>query len=326
MTIDPALLAQFLKIYETGGIGRAAAELNLSQPALSKSLRRLEDRLRVRLFVRSAVGIAPTAFAHTLAKHARMVQTELRNAESAVEELRGATRGHVELGASPAVAAALLPAVSIDLWENRPGLRLSVMEGMSEALMTAVREGRLECALCTATPIPGESELVSEPLFTDRYAVLAGRGHPLAAARDVALSDLAAHPWVLGPPSAVVRGFFDNQFTAAGLAPPIPQIETMSILHIKEAVLTGRFLSFIPLGPVEGEIRRGEIQMLIPDSFRLTRTVAVVYRAGGTLSPGGHAVIESVRNAARARLAVDMLAPPSLDKPGRPRKGRAPAP
>ena len=314
MNVDAVLLRHFLRIYECGGIGRAAVDLGLSQPALSKSLRRLEDVLGVQLFLRSTSGISATEFAHVLARQARLVETELRNAVIAVRELRDATRGHAVLGASPAVAAALLPRVSVEMARVRPNLRLTVQIGMSEALVEDVRSGKLEFAVCTGPVAPGEG-LVAEPVFRDRLVVLAGAGHSLAAQRSVSIRAMADCAWILSPWSEVVRNFFDGRFKAAGVVPPVPRIESMSLDHIREAILSNLYLSFIPRGPMDQEIAAGAMRVLRPNDFQLVRTVVIIYRASRRLSPGGMAVVESMRAAARAHSQVDVLAPPSLDMP-----------
>jgi len=298
--MDSILLRSFLTVHEHGSVGRAAAELGISQPALSKTIRRLEDRLQVRLFERTPAGMQPTTAGQALARHARLIAAELRNAESEVAQLRGAATGHVAVGASPAIAAALLPGVNEALWRSRPGLRVSLTEGLPEPLIAAVREGRLDCAVCTATPPHDDSELDVVPLFRDSLAVFAGAGHPLARGRP-AMRALLDYPWVLSPHSGVVRHWFNSRFTAAALAAPRPQVETTSIEHIKGLLLQGTFLAFMPLQSVEAEVAADTIRFVRRADFDLVRVVAAVHRSRGRVSPGALAVIDAIRLVALAR-------------------------
>lgn len=298
--MDSVLLRSFLTVHEHGSVGRAAAELGISQPALSKTIRRLEDRLQVRLFERTPVGMQPTAAGQALARHARLIAAELRNAESEVAQLRGGVTGQVDIGASPAITAALMPAANQALWKSRPGLRVSVTEGLPEPLIAAVREGRLDCAVCTSTPPHDDSELDIVPLFRDTLAVFAGAGHPVARGR-VAMKALLEHPWVLSPHSGVVREWLNSRFTAAGLASPQPQVETTSIEHIKGLLLRGTFVAFMPAQSVEAELAAGRIRYVRRADFELTRVVAAVHRSRGRVSPGALAVIAALKSAALAR-------------------------
>ena len=117
--MDLHRLHHFLAVVEHGSIGRAAATLNLSQPALSNSIRRLEDNLEARLFDRGPHGVTPTVFGESLAERVRLIFHEVRNAEQELAALRGLHTGHVTIGAGPSIIAEILPAAIMNLQRKR---------------------------------------------------------------------------------------------------------------------------------------------------------------------------------------------------------------
>ena len=109
LMLESKRLKHFLTVYELGSIGQAAEKLLLTQPALSKSIRLLEDSLGVRLFERTTLGVVPTVFGKALALHAKAIEAEVRHAEAQIASLRGLAAGRVAVGVGPSVATSLMP-------------------------------------------------------------------------------------------------------------------------------------------------------------------------------------------------------------------------
>src|SRR5690606_2404672 len=103
----------------------------ISEPALSKSVRILEDMLQVRLFDRGPRGLELTTFGESLLDHSRVIVSELRRAVLDLRELQGTEVGHVYVGAGPTFSTSLLPQAVARLLVERPGLRVSVFEGFA---------------------------------------------------------------------------------------------------------------------------------------------------------------------------------------------------
>ena len=101
----PAALDYFLAVFRNRSIGKAARELRISQPALSKAIRRLEDELRVPLFVRSPAGVEPTRFAEALSRRANVINDEYQRATAEIRSLRDNPAGEASIGVGPAIAA-----------------------------------------------------------------------------------------------------------------------------------------------------------------------------------------------------------------------------
>src|SRR5579872_5452161 len=128
MAFDRRQLRAFLAVLEQGSLGRAAGQVNLSQPALSRLVQDMENRLGVRLFDRRRSGMTPTAYAEAFAPHARLLLFEMSQAVDTLDALRGLRRGVLRVGAVGAVARALLPDAVTALLAKAPDLQVELME------------------------------------------------------------------------------------------------------------------------------------------------------------------------------------------------------
>lgn len=242
--LESKRLRHFLAVFELGSIGQAADKLLLTQPALSKSLRQLEDELGVRLFDRTPLGVVPTVYGETLAMHAKAIDAGLRGATQAILRMRGAAKGVVRVGVGPSVAPNLMPMATISLHALHPGIELTVTEGLVDELIPRLRRNELDLAV-GAWPRVADPGLRVETLLEDVIEVFAGAEHPLAG-ETAALPDLLAYPWALPPANQRWRQEFDALFTAQGLEPPMPVATSNSASYLRALMRRGGYLSFLP--------------------------------------------------------------------------------
>jgi len=244
--IESRRLRQFLAVYELGSIGQAADKMLLTQPALSKSLRSLEDELGVRLFDRTPMGVVPTVFGDTLAMHAKGIEAQLRQAEAAIGALRGKAKGHVVAGIGPSVARNLMPLATISLQRLHPGIELSVVEGLVDDLVPQLRRGQIDVAI-GAWPKLADPDFSTELIIVDTLEVFARASHPLAQLADtVPLQTLLDYQWALPPGTQKWRQHFDTLFVDQGLSPPHPSVTSTSATYLKSLMQRGDYLSFLP--------------------------------------------------------------------------------
>jgi len=248
--MDTRQLRHFLAVYQHRSIGQAANALRLTQPALSKSLCRLERDLDVKLFERTPLGVVPTVFGESLALNARTITAELQQAERALAELRGGGRGRVTVGIGPSMAHNLLPEVTIHLAEVYPDVRLAVVEGLVDELLPMLRRGEIDVAI-GSWPRTLDGDLAAETLFTDTIRVLAAANHPLAR-RKAELTDLLDYPWVLPPGNQRWRQRMNESFLTWSMAPPEPCMVANCATYIRALLLRGQFLTFLPMQVVAG--------------------------------------------------------------------------
>lgn len=292
--MDVRRLQYFLAAYEHGSIGRAAVALNLTQPALSKSVHQLERELKVKLFDRTPKGLVPTVYGEALSLHARTIQSELNDAEREIALLSGAAKGEVRVGVTPSVAATLMPLAASLLHRERPGIQLTVIEGLVQSHAPALRRGELD--LVVGGWARGmDSDLTTEVVASDVATVLARAGHPLSTLSRVELSRLLEYPWALAPQTEFWLDHFDRAFVSAGLPPPSPTVVSNSASFITSMVREGDFLSYLPSLLVSRVRKVGAIVPIAAVGLTVPIDINITFRSRSALPAAVSAVIEAVR-------------------------------
>jgi len=242
--LDSRRLRHFLAVYELGSIGQAAERLLLTQPALSKSIRQLEDQLGVRLFDRTTMGVVPTVFGDSLALHAKSIEAQIRQAEASIAGMQGRARGHVRIGVGPVVAGQIMPAVALTVRRLHPELELTVTEGLVDDLIPALRRNELDVVV-GAWPRIADPSFTTEVLVTDTIRIFARAGHPLVG-KPVTLTELVEQTWVLPPATQIWRQLFEAAFFEQGLSAPQPSVTSNSAAFLKAMLVESDALSFLP--------------------------------------------------------------------------------
>lgn len=174
-------LANFIRIAELRSVSKAAANVGIAQPALSRQVRQLEEELGARLLVRQGWGVTPTPAGEALLEHARRLLAAAQAARDAVHSTAVEPAGRVTLGAPGSVAVALLPALGACLQERYPLIRPHFIDGASESLQARVLSGELDLAILYKDRV--REPIVASPLLQERLALVG----PPGAAIDPAL-------------------------------------------------------------------------------------------------------------------------------------------
>jgi DNA-binding transcriptional LysR family regulator len=292
----------FLTAVARGSLRAAAQDLGVTQPALTKAIRRLEDSLGVPLFDRKARGVAPTVYGAALLRHARDVKATLGAAREEVEALRSGGAGLVKIGAGPSWQEMILPGAITDLRQSRPGVRVHVIGGGDDQLKEYLKSGALDFVLAAVPETSRlEPELAWQPLMADQYCVIADVAHPLRKQPSVRPEDLLTFPWILPPATSYMVGRLHHLLRAAGLPPPIPSIET-DVIALKLALMQNSdYLSY----HAEAHLALSGADFIAPIEVPGTRTVrhaGLIYRRGIEVSPAVEALVTILeRHCARAR-------------------------
>ena len=241
-------IGYFLAVVEAGSLTAAAKRLDLTQPALTKAIRRLEDEAGSPLFVRGARGVALTAFGRSFLRHARTVRSTMADASNELEALRHGRAGAVQFGAGEIWLLKIVPQAVQIFRREFPDIRLHIYGGFGGTLRDALRQTPLDLVLAAIPEGVEEPDLTSTPLLIDEYQVIANRRHPLHRKSNVQLKDLLDYPWILPGPTAYLARRLETIFRAAGLPPPDAIIETAELTRFKLTLLCGiagsHYLSF----------------------------------------------------------------------------------
>lgn len=241
MTIDPRHLANLLAIASHGSFNRAAAALNISQPALSKSIALLEHRLGVPVFDRTTRGSTLTKAGEILLRRARSLEMLIGDAEAEVHMQAGGIDGPLRIGVTPSVMLDLMPAVLERVIAGRGACSISVIEGVDDHLMPALLRGEIDLLIGPVGGLhPPPDSVVEQALCDDPFRLAVGPDHGLAGRAEVTLAELAGQPWVLPMPGSLFHRHVEGLFMAAGLPWPANAIHTNSLALSERLVLEGR--------------------------------------------------------------------------------------
>ncbi|MCE3258208.1 MAG: transcriptional regulator, LysR family [Nitrobacter vulgaris] len=235
-------LGYFEVIAETGHLGRAADRLGRTQPALTKSVQRLESAIGAKLFARAGRGIALTAVGEVLLGCARQMRSTMDVSLREVRAFASGKAGHVRIGMGPTMGEYLLPQVCSALIAAAPDITIRIFIGMDAVLRSNLRAGSLD--ILVSPVLAGEErEFMIDVFNQDAVVVVAAHGHPLCG-RPVTIHDLAPYRWVLPDRSVGMRQWLDRMFEANGILGPSVQIETNSIVMLPRLIVETELLSF----------------------------------------------------------------------------------
>lgn len=188
-------LRHLLALSECGSFRAAAKRLNLSQSAITKSMKALEAEFGVALILRGSEGSALTDVGRELLSHARSVCREIEVATEKIKRMSGQTRIQLTIGSIVTAAVQVLPSAVRFLQGRHPNLDLSIVSGVTDSLLPRLVEGSLDIAIGFELDGPVPAGVRFQPLATSEYCVIIRRGHPLERAKT--LRDLAGAEWIM---------------------------------------------------------------------------------------------------------------------------------
>jgi LysR family transcriptional regulator of gallate degradation len=297
--MDLRQLDHFLQVARRSNITLAAADLGITQPSLTKSIRQLESELGVRLLNRLARGVELTDYGQSLVRHAEAIRVQIADASAELAALRSGTFGAVSVGAGPAWLGRNLPLAVARTVARHPGLRIRVGGGFDEELFRSLRRGAFDFVVAELPQAEDRRGLEVRPLTSDELGVCCRAGHPLARRRRLAANDLLDFPWVLLPRTTRAQRRLAALFTAHDLVPPQNVVETDSHGFLLNLLRDSDALTFAASRTLETAEGAGLTMLKVP---RLTvrREAGVVLRRDGFLSPAAEHLIASLAAICRA--------------------------
>ncbi len=226
--MDLRNLQQLMAIRAHGSFAKAAQALGMSQPSLSQAIARLEDRLRVKLFERSATGSRLTPIGEMVVERAGKVMSEADQLIRDVELAAGGEVGEIRLGVDTVLKGPFLPPYLIALAGAYPGLRVNIQVMDRDRLVPLVTSREIDLALCDVAGDVGEAGLAATEVLRTRGVVVACPGHPILSRGPLTVEALADYPLaggvgsaandrLLGPGRGHVDQYVSNDYDA--LAP-----------------------------------------------------------------------------------------------------------
>jgi DNA-binding transcriptional LysR family regulator len=287
-----------LAVAESGSMGKAAAELAISQPSVSKAIADVEHVVGLRLFDRGPRGIEPTIYGRALVRCGVAVFDELRQGVKQLEYLVDPTAGELRIGCNETLAAGFVSAVIERLSRQYPRVAVHVVPANRATLLS--RELPQRTIELAVTPISGlrlEEDMEVKPLFDDRFVVMAGAQKKVGR-RKLTLADLINERWVLPPSDSLPGSIIAEVFRAEGLEPPQPHVVSFSIPLHQHLLATGRFVTMLPLSM----LRFGKhlsLKLLPVAALEKTYSIGIIVLKNRTLAPFAQLFIDCALETAK---------------------------
>ena len=287
-------LEQFVALARTKNFTRAAEELHLSQPALSRAIQKLEDQLGQPLFERKPREVLLTDLGELLHERAREI---LQLVEDTFSELAEAgRRGRIRLGAIPTIAPYFLPAVLSRFAELHPEVAVSVLEDTTEVLVKRCSMGEIDLAI-VALPILAR-QLQVEPLFDEELLLVLPAGHPLAKVKKLTMEAVEPHPFVMLNEAHCLSENIAS-FCRQQSVQPVTVERTSQLTTVQELVALEHGVSIVP----EMARRLDLSDRRVYRSFsgeRPTRTVALMWNPARFQGKAVKALMQFLRRQTKA--------------------------
>lgn len=268
-------LAILLAVAEEKSITKAADRLMISQPAVSKQIRILERNLGVQLLEREARKIRLTHAGQVLAGYGRKIFDLDAEAERAIREIRGLSRGRLAIGASTTIGTYLLPEVFVQFRKKHPRIETTFEIGSSPAIYRRLCEGALDVAF-TETP-PSDPQLVARTFASDHLVAIAKPGHPIFEYKKVSARTLCKEPFVVRATGSDTKSFVERALSHRGLEiKAVMAFDTTEA--IKRAVAAGIGVAIVSHLSISLELKAKTLATLQVSGLRIRRPLYQVRR------------------------------------------------
>jgi DNA-binding transcriptional LysR family regulator len=253
-----------LAVAQSGSMAKAASQLAVSHPVVSRSISQLEHTLGVRLLERNPHGVELTAFGRAMLDRSNAAFDELRQGVKDIEFLSDPTAGEVRIGTTAPLAASFVSAVVDRLVRRHPRIVFHVVTGSGEVQRQNLSERKVDLLIFRQVRAVGDEQQSFETLYQSPYVVAAGAKNPWAGRRRIKLVELMGELWVLPAPDDSFGPFVVNAFRAGGLGLPRATVVSSALEMIANLLRTGRYLAVLP-----------EFWLQLPDQHPFIRKLPV---------------------------------------------------
>lgn len=287
-------LHTFVAVAQQGTLGRAAETLNLSQPALSKTLNELEQLTGTRLFERGRLGAQLTLVGEQFLTHAVKVLDALNTAGQALNRKEGLNSDIVRIGALPTAALGILPSVIGQFHQQQKDITLQVATMNNTMLLAGLKSGEIDIDIGRMSDPELMSGLNYELLFLESLKLVVRPGHPLLQ-ETVTLSRVMEWPVVVSPKGTLPRQNAETLLQSQGCKIPTGCIETLSASLSRQLTVDYDYVWFVPSGAVKDDLRRGMLAALPVPTQGAGEPIGILTRVDATLTAGTQTLLSAIR-------------------------------
>ncbi len=293
LLITATQLRAFLALANAGGFARAAQAEGVSQPALHRAVRELEQLCAYPLVERRGRGVMLTPRGNRLARGVRLASGEIA---AAIAEILGekSAANSIVVGAMPLSRALILPRAMAQFTAESPNVGIDVVEGSWRELVEPLLDGVLDLTIGALRNVPPLG-LQQAPLMNDQLVVIGRAAHPLAQTATPSVGSLACFPWIVGQIGTPLHTQWCELF--AGRELPASPITCGSVMVIREVLSTTDFLTLLSPAQVTLEIAAGVLSAIGPPISASTRSIGITTRVGWQPTRAQARFLQLIRNA-----------------------------
>jgi len=287
-------LHTFVAVAQQGTLGRAAETLNLSQPALSKTLNELEQLTGTRLFKRGRLGAQLTLTGEQFLTHAVKVLDALNHAGQSFNHQEQQPSDIVRIGALPTAALGILPVVIGPFHKEQRHVRLQVATMNNTMILSGLKSGELDLGIGRMSDPELMLGLNYELLFLESLKLVVRPHHPLLQ-ENITLSRVMEWPAVVSPPGTAPRLHTENLLASQGCQLPTTCVETLSASLSRQLTVDFNYVWFVPSGAVKEDLRQGILTALPITVHNVSEPIGILTRVDKTLSSGAQILLSAIR-------------------------------
>lgn len=291
----------FLEIARQQSVVKAAAALSVTQPAVSKTIRELEELLGVALFERRGRGIALTRFGEVFLRYAGASVTALRQGVDSITQARAKGGMAIKVGALPTVSTRVMPQAVHLFKQDNTGTVVRVVTGENSVLLSQLRTGDLDLVVGRLADPELMTGLSFEHLYSERVSFIVRPGHPLLKAKPFNLAKLAGYTVLMPTEGSIIRPMVDRFLIAHGIGSLPDQIETVSMAFGRRYTRMSDAVWLISRGVVAEDLEEGVLAELPIATDAATGPVGLTTRADIPPSLPAVMLMQTIREAARKK-------------------------
>lgn len=282
-------LGYLVAIRDTGHLGRAAQALDITQPALTKCLQRMEKSCGTRLVLKTGRGIQLTEAGLLLCERAQKILHLVQVTKQDLTALGSGSAGVIRLGVAATAAEFMLPQLTRDLLLQTSGVVLEVQVGLNHRLQAQLRENKIDLILGF---LPDESrEFAIRPLTEDPVVVAASAFHPLVGIHPTP-AQLDQYQWLLPSAQVATRQWLEHRLRSGGYAAPRVQIESNTLSPLRHVLAQTHLLSFLSRRLLQDESMLHSLVEIPLPLVMMPRTFGWQFRSLSELTPAARLLVE----------------------------------
>ncbi|WP_068777939.1 LysR family transcriptional regulator [Paenibacillus sp. GM2] len=276
-------LIVFTTVVEQSSLNKASKLLNLSQPALSRKIAKLEEEWGIALFHRNGKKLELTRVGHEAYLYAMEQRQRHQNFLQSVSRFKAANRSIVTLGASLTTLQTTLPPLVTALMNNYPDMEVKLLTGKTHEIVSYVREKKVDIGVIASSI--SESGLKCIPLFQDHLELVVPRGHELADGGPVTMGDLNDRSMIIFSKGTWYRKLIDEMFVRYGIIPDV-RMEIDSFEAIVRLLPTCKFATLLPKSYLRKQLLRDNDLVTLPmkELEQTRRETCLIYGSKTNLS------------------------------------------